>query len=191
MTFFLQICWQLNTRTKLLKSLQSHIIHTKNSFPWNYCNIAKIRKVSSLQYHGLNIATVNWCFSVCLMVFKVTFNNISVISWRSVLLVEEIGGSGENHRPVARHWQTLSHNVVHLALIEIETHNINRDRHTDCIGRCKSNYHTIMTTTAPNCKLILNMLHQWLLLCTFHVIMQTYVQSLQVQSVDFHLYLYC
>jgi hypothetical protein len=31
---------------------------------------------------------------------------------------------GENHRPVAYHWQTLLHNVVHLALIEIRTHNI-------------------------------------------------------------------
>ena len=39
--------------------------------------------------------------SVCLMVLNVTFNNISVISWRSVLLVEETGGPGENHRPVA------------------------------------------------------------------------------------------
>ena len=29
-----------------------------------------------------------------------------------VLLVEETGGPGENHRPVASHWQTLSHNVV-------------------------------------------------------------------------------
>ena len=28
---------------------------------------------------------------VCLMVFNTTFNNISVISWWSVLLVEEIG----------------------------------------------------------------------------------------------------
>ena len=28
------------------------------------------------------------------------FNNISVISWRSVLLVEETGVPGENHRPV-------------------------------------------------------------------------------------------
>jgi hypothetical protein len=28
----------------------------------------------------------------CLMVFNATFNNISVISWRSVLLVEETGG---------------------------------------------------------------------------------------------------
>ena len=32
-----------------------------------------------------------------------TFNNISAISWRSVLLVEEIGVPGENHRPVASH----------------------------------------------------------------------------------------
>jgi hypothetical protein len=34
------------------------------------------------------------------MVFNVTFNNISVISWRSVLLVEETGVSWENHRHV-------------------------------------------------------------------------------------------
>ena len=40
---------------------------------------------------------------VCLMVFSATFNNISVISWRSVLLVEETGVPGENHRPVASH----------------------------------------------------------------------------------------
>jgi hypothetical protein len=54
-----------------------------------------------------------------------TFNNtfcISVISWQSVLLVEETGGPGENHRPVASHSQTLSHNVVHLTLIEIRTY---------------------------------------------------------------------
>ena len=40
------------------------------------------------------------------------FNNISIILWRSVLLVEETGVPGENHRPVANHWQTLSHNVA-------------------------------------------------------------------------------
>ena len=38
------------------------------------------------------------------MVFNVTyFNNISAVSWRSVLLVEETGVPGENHRPVASH----------------------------------------------------------------------------------------
>jgi hypothetical protein len=36
-------------------------------------------------------------------VLNVTFNNISAISWRSVLLVEEIGVPEENHRPVAGH----------------------------------------------------------------------------------------
>jgi hypothetical protein len=32
------------------------------------------------------------------MVFNATFNNISVISWWSVLLMEQTGISGENHR---------------------------------------------------------------------------------------------
>ena len=45
-----------------------------------------------------------WCR---FMVFYLAFNNnISAISWLSVLLVEE---TGENHRPVASHWQTVSH----------------------------------------------------------------------------------
>ena len=63
------------------------------------------------------------------MVFKATFNNISVILWRSVLFMEETGVLRENHRPVASHWQTLSHNVVHLTLIEIRTYNFNGDMH--------------------------------------------------------------
>jgi hypothetical protein len=46
------------------------------------------------------------------MMFNTTFNNISFISWLSVLLVEETGVPGENHQPDASHCQTLSHNVV-------------------------------------------------------------------------------
>jgi len=41
------------------------------------------------------------------MVFNGTFNNILVISWRSVLLVEETWGTRENHRPVASHWRNF------------------------------------------------------------------------------------
>jgi hypothetical protein len=37
------------------------------------------------------------------MVFNATFNNISVILWWSVLLVEEIGVPGENQRPAESH----------------------------------------------------------------------------------------
>jgi len=40
---------------------------------------------------------------VRVMVFNTTFNNISVISGRSVLLVEETGVPRENHRPAASH----------------------------------------------------------------------------------------
>jgi hypothetical protein len=46
------------------------------------------------------------------MVLKATFNNISVISWRLILLVEETGVTGENYWSIVSHLQTLSHNVV-------------------------------------------------------------------------------
>ena len=79
------------------------------------------------------------------MVFNTTFNYISVILWRSVLLMEETRIPVGNQRPVASHWQTLSHNVVQLALIEIRTHNICGDS----MGSCISNYCTITDTTNP------------------------------------------
>jgi hypothetical protein len=36
--------------------------------------------------------------------FNATFSNISAISWRPVLVVEEAGVTGENHRPWASNW---------------------------------------------------------------------------------------
>jgi len=38
-----------------------------------------------------------WCFNA-------TFSNISAISWRPVLVVEEAGVPRENHRPWASNW---------------------------------------------------------------------------------------
>ena len=55
--------------------------------------------------------------TVRVMLFYATFNNISVMSWWSVLLVEETGVPGEIHRHVASHWQTLSHNAVTSVLL--------------------------------------------------------------------------
>jgi hypothetical protein len=53
------------------------------------------------------------------MVLNATFNNISVISWLSVLLVDETGVPGENHIPGASHWQISSHNVLAMSKIYI------------------------------------------------------------------------
>ena len=46
------------------------------------------------------------------MLFNDTFNNNSVVSLPSVLLVEETGVPGENYRLVASRCQTLFHDVV-------------------------------------------------------------------------------
>ena len=45
-------------------------------------------------YEGFN-------YKVRVMMFKATFNNISVITWWSFLLVEETGIPGENYRPLS------------------------------------------------------------------------------------------
>ena len=41
---------------------------------------------------------------ILFLVFNATFSNISAISWRLALVVEEAGVPGENHRPWANNW---------------------------------------------------------------------------------------
>jgi hypothetical protein len=41
------------------------------------------------------------------MVFNATFNNISAISWQSVLLMEENGVPGENNRPTSDEYSRI------------------------------------------------------------------------------------
>ena len=74
------------------------------------------------------------------MVFNAIFNNISTMSWWSVLLVEETEVFRENHRPVASQWQTLLHNVVSstLSMSDVRTHNISVIG-TDYTDSCEAN----------------------------------------------------
>jgi hypothetical protein len=44
-----------------------------------------------------NLTNTNLLVDLLLLVFNATFNNISAISWRPVLVVEEAGVPGENH----------------------------------------------------------------------------------------------
>jgi hypothetical protein len=112
---------------------------------------------------------------VRVMLLKVTFNNISVISWRLVLLVEE---TEENYRPAASHWLILSHNVVS------STPRLGGIR-TDCIGSCKSNYHT--TTTTPQWNDDDD--YDWFVL-NQHALLDFYCASLLKQRVHMLLHLY-
>jgi hypothetical protein len=43
-------------------------------------------------------------FLLVSFMFNATFSNISAISWRPVLVVEEAGVPGEYHRPWASNW---------------------------------------------------------------------------------------
>ena len=69
-------------------------------------------------------------YGVRVIVFDATFNDITLISWLSVLLGEEAEVSGENHWPVASRWHTLSHNAVSSTslLSGVQTHNVSGDR---------------------------------------------------------------
>ena len=63
--------------------------------------LKKVFKDLDNTYLAVRSSASGNCRGFGFMVFSATFNNISVISWRSVLLVEETEVPRENHRPVA------------------------------------------------------------------------------------------
>jgi hypothetical protein len=110
----------------------------------------------SILHRGLGLGL--WCLMPLSTIFQL-YRGGQFYWWRKPEYTEKT-------RPVASHWQTLSHNVVsstdtdklyhimlylvHIAWSGFELPTLSGDRHsTDWIGSYKSNYHTIMTTTAP------------------------------------------
>jgi hypothetical protein len=116
----------------------------------------------------INIYWIGHCFSevgpivaliapshlyYCLMVFNATFNNISVISWRLVLLVEKTTDLSQV--------TNKKHNDVHLTLIEIRTHNSSGERHRwpENVNKCQHRRNNLLyifvpgwSKPVPNCK---------------------------------------
>ena len=99
----------------------------------------KLYSVVGLTY---SFNEIGWVW--CVMVLNATFNKISVISWWSVLLVEETEIPGENCRKSLTNFITQYCNeyTSPWAGFELTTLVVIG---TDCTGSCKSNYHTITT----------------------------------------------
>jgi hypothetical protein len=58
-----------------------------------------LSKIFLKNHNLMGIWLIDW-----FLVFSATFSNISAISWRPVLVVEEAGVPRENHRPWASNW---------------------------------------------------------------------------------------
>ena len=73
------------------------------------------------------------------------FNNISVISWRSVLLVKDAEKTTDFSQVTDKLYRIMLY-ASPWSRFELTTAVVIG---TDCIGSCKSNYLTITATTAP------------------------------------------
>jgi hypothetical protein len=90
------------------------------------------------------IVFYNSVLFVCLMVFNATFSNILVISWQSVLFMED----PEKTTDLSQVTDKLYH-IMYTSpwsRFELTTSVVIG---TDCIGSCKSNYHMITATAVP------------------------------------------
>ena len=96
----------LSSNLNMLKVASNTITLVNIVYSIHYYVIKFVRSVVFSRYLNTterhDITDDDWWFLVLNATF--TFSNISAISWRPVLVMEEAGVPGENHRPWASNW---------------------------------------------------------------------------------------
>ena len=122
--------------------LIDHVITCK--YTWSLMSLPANRRDHLCHYLQIDLIAYV-CLFVCLIEFDATFNNSSVISRRSVLLVEETGRPGENH------WSVASH-LSHHALLSLHANKL------DCLClHLKIDLSTCVISTWFSCHIVAHM----------------------------------
>jgi len=100
------VCCNVTVTSTSVKECVWHVSWVTGAFTRSCQHIhsSSSKSIVYLSCNHYNSCTIKVWKWVRVMVFNATFNNISVISWQSVLLVEETRVPGENHQSASSHW---------------------------------------------------------------------------------------
>jgi hypothetical protein len=98
---------------------------------------------------------------ICLLALNVTFNNISVISWRQFYWWRK-PDDPEKTTGLSQVTDKLYHIMLYTSPWSRFELTASVVIGTDCIGSCKSNYHMIMAMSVPNLYVKGRLIYKWL-----------------------------